>query len=71
MRGREHCFAARPVGVAQIIDTIVFHLTAYLGLVEFDALPGSIASTLLLKLIIAVLSIPGYIRVRFESRAVH
>lgn len=68
------------IGAAQVVDTVVFHLTAYLGLVEFDALAGSIFSTLLLKFIIAALSIPvflgglkgySYIGVRFESRAAH
>lgn len=68
------------IGAAQIIDTAVFHLTAYLGLVEFDALLGSIASTMLLKFIIAVASIPiflgglkgySYIGVRLGSKAVH
>ncbi|MFH1773417.1 MAG: queuosine precursor transporter [Methanobacteriota archaeon] len=68
------------IGAAQVIDTIVFHITAYLGLVEFNALVGSIFSTLVLKFIIAALSIPiflgglkgySYIGVRLESKAVH
>lgn len=68
------------IGIAQIIDTIVFHLTAYLGLVEFTAILGSIGSTIIFKIIIAILSVPiflgglkgyTYIGVYTESKSVH
>lgn len=68
------------IGVAQVIDTVVFHFTAYLGLLEFGYIMGSIGSTIIFKVIITVLTIPifltglkgyTYIGVYTESKAVH
>jgi hypothetical protein len=65
------------IGSAQVLDTVVFHIIAYVGLVESDALLGSIASTILFKWIITLLSLPiflaglrgyAYIPVGVESK---
>ncbi len=68
------------IGTAQVLDTVVFHLIAYFGLVEFNALLGSIASTIVFKWIIALFSLPifigglrgySYIAIRAESKVTH
>lgn len=66
------------IGAAQVLDTVVFHLIAYWGLVEQDALLGSIASTIVFKWVIILFSLPiflaglrgySYIPLRVESKA--
>ncbi len=68
------------MGLAQVLDTVVFHLIAYWGLVETDALIGSIGSTIIFKLVLALLSLPifflglrgySYIPIEVESKVTH
>ncbi len=65
------------IGIAQVLDTVVFHLIAYVGLVEFNALLGSIASTIIFKWVLTLLSLPiflaglrgySYIPIEVESK---
>ena len=68
------------LGASQVIDTVIFHIVAYIGIVETTPLLGSIGSTIIFKLIIAVLTIPiflgglkgyTYSRVVVEEKVVH
>jgi len=49
------------VGASQVVDTAVFHLVAYLGIVDTTSLLGSIGSTIIFKLIIAALTVPIFL----------
>lgn len=49
------------IGVAQIIDTIVFHLAAYVGILDLDVIIGSIGATIVFKILISLLSIPIFL----------
>lgn len=68
------------LGASQVIDTVIFHLVAYFGLVETTPLLGSIGSTIIFKLIIALLTVPiflgglkgySYSKVLVEKKVVH
>lgn len=68
------------MGSAQVLDTVVFHLIAYFGLVDLNELLGSMASTVVFKWIIALFSLPifigglrgySYIAIRAESKVAH
>lgn len=49
------------VAAAQVVDTVVFHFTAYLGIVDLNAIIGSIGATIVFKILISLLSIPIFL----------
>jgi uncharacterized PurR-regulated membrane protein YhhQ (DUF165 family) len=68
------------IGIAQIVDTIIFHFVAYLGIVALSDIFGSIGSTIIFKSIITLFSIPiflgglrgySYLGVKLESKIIH
>ncbi|MEE9611210.1 MAG: VUT family protein [Desulfatiglandales bacterium] len=49
------------IGSAQVLDTVVFHLIAYWGVVDTTALIGSIGSTIIFKWVITLFSLPIFL----------